>query len=85
MKQVHARVLLGGAYVVALIELLRPALDNSRTLSHPPWQFVGACFLALNLAALIALRPRHLLRGLAVVNALTALVAVVGLLARPRP
>ena len=81
MKQVHARVLLGGAYVVALVEALRPALDGSRALSHPLWQFVGVCFLTLNLVALIALRPRSLLRGLAVLNVLTALAAVVGLTA----
>ena len=71
MRQLYARVLLAGAYLVMLVELLLPFLANPRDVPSPMAKAAAVSFVAWNLVTLAVLRPR---RGLLILAALNAVL-----------
>jgi hypothetical protein len=71
MRQPYARVLLAGAYLVILVELLLPVLANPRDVPSPIAKAAAVSFVVWNLVTLAVLRPR---RGLLILAALNAVL-----------
>ena len=77
MGQRYVRILLAGAYLVMLIELLRPIFDRPNDVPAPIGKAAAIVFVLLNLVALVALRPRRGLLALAALNAVLAVATLI--------
>ena len=75
------RLLLAGAYLVILAEVLRPYVDSPVHISNPKWQVLGVVFIALNILALANLLQRMFLLALAPLNAMLGVATVVAAVA----
>jgi hypothetical protein len=77
MTQPRTRTLLGGAYLVILVELLRPVLDNPHHIPSPVVTAAVVAFVLWNVAALVLMEPRRSLLILAALNAIVGLASLV--------
>jgi hypothetical protein len=75
------RLLLAGAYLVILAEVLRPFVDSPVHVSNPMWQVLGVIFVALNVLAFALLKQRIFLIALAALNATLGVATVIAVIA----
>ena len=77
MQNKCARVLLAAAYVVLFLELCIPTFEPHGSVSHPARQAIGLVFALVNIACVIALRPRSIVLAVAALNAILGAAVII--------